>query len=136
MSDLGLARHAGQAALPATVALAARPDAEQGAPHAAGVHLVAVQSADGAPVVGDSRVHAATLDPFGEARADDLIPEARDAVQDFGPHALTGRRRRTYASARAPGVRTVVVTAGCGAAAAFASPRRASQSSPDKETRA
>ncbi|HLY79312.1 MAG TPA: TIGR03364 family FAD-dependent oxidoreductase, partial [Caulobacteraceae bacterium] len=51
MSDLGLARYAGYAALPQAEALRERLQAEQAAQLAHGVHLIAVQSADGSLVV-------------------------------------------------------------------------------------
>mgnify|MGYP006275712135 FL=1 len=128
MSDLGLARYAGYAALPEAAALAARLDAEQAAQRAAGIHLIAVQSADGSLVVGDSHVYGAAPDPFGEARVDALILDELGAVLDLGPSAVTERWCGTYAwapdgwlltEAPADRVRLVVVTAGCGASTAF-----------------
>ncbi len=53
MSDLGMIRYLGYAELPAAQALRARLEAEQRAHIDAGVHLIAVRSADGTLVVGD-----------------------------------------------------------------------------------
>ena len=64
MSDLGLVRYAGYAALPEAAALQRRLAAEQGAQLANGVHLIVVQSADGSLVVGNSHHYATTPDPF------------------------------------------------------------------------
>ncbi len=55
MSDLGLARYAGFSALPQSVPLRARLGREQPEHLEHGIHLIAVQSADGSLVVGDSQ---------------------------------------------------------------------------------
>src|SRR6202041_3576133 len=54
MSDLGMIRYLGYAELPAAQALRARLEAEQREHIEAGVHLIAVRSADGTLVVGGS----------------------------------------------------------------------------------
>jgi glycine/D-amino acid oxidase-like deaminating enzyme len=129
MSDLGLARYAGYAALPQAEALRARLAAEQPEHLADGVHLIVVQSADGSLVVGDSHHYATTPDPFSHQRVDDLILEEFAAV--FGPRvpSVTERWTGTYASAPdrtvlidtpMPGVRLVMVTTGAGASTGFA----------------
>ena len=129
MSDLGLARYLGYAELPEARALAARLDAEQGAQRANGVHLIAVQSADGSLVVGDSHHYGATPDPFQPEAVDRLILDEFDAVLDLPGRRVTERWLGTYASAsdrwrltEAPdaATRLVIVTAGCGASTAFA----------------
>ena len=129
MSDLGLARYHGYADLPEAAALKARLDAEQAAHRADGVHLIAVQSADGSLVVGDSHHYARTPDPFAPSAVADLILEELDAVLALGPRRVTERWIGTYASAPdrwrltdAPddATRIVIVTAGCGASTAFA----------------
>ena len=129
MSDLGLARYLGYAELPEAAALAARLDAEQPGQRANGVHLIAVQSADGSLVVGDSHHYAPTPDPFAPQAVDDLILSELDAVLDLGARAVIERWTGIYASAEgrwrftdAPdaATRIVVVTAGCGASTAFA----------------
>ena len=68
MSDLGLARYHGYAALPAADALKRRLDAEQPEHRSNGVHLIAVQSADGSLVVGDSHHYGPDPDPVHRAR--------------------------------------------------------------------
>ncbi|HXA37389.1 MAG TPA: TIGR03364 family FAD-dependent oxidoreductase [Phenylobacterium sp.] len=129
MSDLGLARYAGYAALPEARALAARLAAEQPQHLAHGVHLIVVQSADGSLVVGDSHHYAATPDPFSHQAVDDLILDEFAAV--FGRPAPPAIERwtGTYASAtdravlvEAPmdGVRLAMVTTGAGASTGFA----------------
>ena len=128
MSDLGLARYLGYAALPAAEPLKRRLDLEQAAHRANGVHLIVVQSADGSLVVGDSHHYGATPDPFGSTAVDDLILAEMEAVLALGAYGVEERWIGTYATA--PGrwrltdapdaaTRLVVVTAGCGASTAF-----------------
>jgi len=128
MSDLGLARYLGYAALPEAGALKALLDAEQGEQRRHGVHLIVVQSADGSLVVGDSHEYGETLAPFGETAVDALILDELAAVLDLGAMDIVERWIGYYASAAdrwrftdAPDARTrvVVVTAGCGASTAF-----------------
>ena len=129
MSDLGLARYAGYAALPQAEALRTRLAAEQPDHLADGVHLIVVQSADGSLVVGDSHHYATTPDPFSHQRVDDLILEEFAAVFGPGVPPVTERWTGTYASAQdrtvlvdtpMPGVRLVMVTTGAGASTGFA----------------
>lgn len=127
MSDLGMVRYRGYAALPAAAALSARLKAEQGDHLANGIHLIVAQNADGSLIVGDSHHYAATPDPFGSSEIDALILDEFAAVFGLVPPVLecwTG----TYASALGhslvetpmDGVRLVVVTSGTGASTAFA----------------
>lgn len=129
MSDLGLGRYLGYAALPEARALTARLEAEMAGKRAHGIHLIVTQSADGSLVVGDSHHYAATPDPFGSSAVDDLILDECDAVLDLPGRIVSERWIGSYASA--PGrwrftdapsdaVRIVIVTAGCGASTAFA----------------
>ena len=129
MSDLGLARYAGYAALPQAGALRSRLQAEQPGQLEHGVHLIVVQSADGSLVVGDSHHYAPTPDPFAREAVDRLILDEFEAV--FGREAppVVERWTGTYASASdrtvvidtpAPGVRLVMVTTGAGASTGFA----------------
>lgn len=129
MSDLGLARYRGYAALPEAAALADRLDAEQSEHRAHGIHLIAVGSADGTLVVGDSHHYGATLDPFQPAHVDDLILSELDAVLALRGRRVVERWVGTYAvsprgwrftDAPDDATRIVVVTAGCGASTAFA----------------
>jgi len=129
MSDLGLGRYAGYAALEAAAPLRARLAAEQ--PHHLehGVHLIVVQSADGSLVVGDSHHYAATPDPFGQEDVDALIMEEFRTALGIAPPTILERWIGTYASAAdkaalidapEPGVRLAMVTSGAGASTGFA----------------
>jgi FAD dependent oxidoreductase TIGR03364 len=129
MSDLGMVRYLGYAELPAAGALRARLEAEQGAHLAAGVHLIAVTSADGTLVVGDSHHYGATPDPFAPTHIDDLILDEFAHVFDGSPPSIVERWVGTYASApdrlmlvdRPSDVfRIVVITSGTGASTSFA----------------
>ncbi|MBA4794848.1 MAG: TIGR03364 family FAD-dependent oxidoreductase [Phenylobacterium sp.] len=128
MSDLGLVRYGGYAALPEAAALRERLQAEQGEALAHGVHLIAVQDGDGALVVGDSHHDAPTPDPFASEAVDRLIlDEWRAATGRDAPPVL---QRWTGTYARGPQdsliaapherVRLALVTAGNGASTAFA----------------
>jgi len=128
MSDLSLVRYGGYAALPASAALQDRLAAEQGDALSNGVHLIAVQDADGALVVGDSHHYAATPDPFSHEAVDQLILEEFRAVTGRAAPPVLERWTGTYA--RSPDhsliaaphsrVRVALITAGNGASTAFA----------------
>lgn len=129
MSDLGLVRYLGYAALPEAAALKARLVAEQPDALANGVHLIAVQSADGSLVVGDSHHYDATPDPFAPQAVDDIILDELSAVLAIPVPVVTERWTGTYASAADrtmlvdaphPRVRLVVITSGTGASTSFA----------------
>jgi FAD dependent oxidoreductase TIGR03364 len=129
MSDLGLARYAGYAALPEAEALRARLQAEQPEHLRHGVHLIVVQSADSTLVVGDSHHYAPTPDPFADEAVDGLIMDEYRAVLGPGAPRIIERWTGTYASAPdrpvvvdtpSPGVRLVMVTTGAGASTGFA----------------
>jgi D-hydroxyproline dehydrogenase subunit beta len=129
MSDLGMIRYLGYAELPAVKALETRLRAEQGAHVEAGVHLIAVRSADGSLVVGDSHDYAATPDPFAPAKVDDLILDEFARVFAGPPPKIVERWIGTYASAPdrlmlidRPGdaMRIVLITSGTGASTSFA----------------
>ena len=129
MSDLGLVRYLGYAERPAAAALRARLEAEQAEHLAHGVHLIAVRSADGSLVVGDSHHHAATPDPFAPTAVDDLILDEYGRVFDGPPPEVVERWTGTYASAPdrlmlvdrpSDALRVVVITSGTGASTSFA----------------
>lgn len=129
MSDLGLARYLGYADLPEAAPLTARLDAEKAQARAEGIHLIAVQSADGSLVVGDSHRYAATPHPFAGADVDDLILTELDAVLDLPGRRVTERWTGTYASAPdrlawidhvSDAEKLVIVTSGTGASTGFA----------------
>ncbi|KPL66798.1 FAD-dependent oxidoreductase [Erythrobacter sp. SG61-1L] len=127
MSDLSMVRYLGYSELCATGPLRRRlmREAAQELDH--GIHLIAVQSADGSLVVGDSHVYGPTPAPFSHAAIDDLM--LRQFVDLFGhAPAVIERWTGTYASgpehsivrSPMPGVRLVVVTSGTGASTSFA----------------
>jgi FAD dependent oxidoreductase TIGR03364 len=129
MSDLGLVRYLGYAELPQSLALKARLEREQPQALVNGVHLIAVQSADGSLVVGDSHHYGETIDPFAPQAVDDIIIDELEAVLDLGQHQTVERWTGTYASASdrlmlidrpSDSVRLVLVTSGTGASTAFA----------------
>ena len=129
MSDLGMIRYLGYAELKAAEALRARLEAEQGAHVAAGVHLIAVRSADGSLVVCDSHAYGATPDPFAPAEIDELILDEFARVFGGPPPQIVERWTGTYASARDrlmlvdrpnDALRIVLITSGTGASTAFA----------------
>ncbi|HEX3983811.1 MAG TPA: TIGR03364 family FAD-dependent oxidoreductase [Acidisoma sp.] len=129
MTDLSLVRYLGYSELPEAAPLLARLQREQ-APHlAGGVHLIAVQSADGSLVVGDTHVYGDTMDPFSDTDLDDLVLDEFRAVFPDVPYDITERWIGTYASASdrlalldtpMDDVRLTVVTSGTGASTAFA----------------
>jgi FAD dependent oxidoreductase TIGR03364 len=128
MTDLSLVRYLGYAELPEAAPLRARLESEQAEHLAWGIHLIAVQSADGSLVVGDSHVYAQTPDPFSDEVADRLILDEYEAVFAHRPQ-VTQHWTGTYASASerlmlvdAPSdsVRIAIVTSGTGASTAFA----------------
>jgi FAD dependent oxidoreductase TIGR03364 len=129
MSDLGMIRYQGYAELPAAQALRVRLEAEQREHIDAGVHLIAVRSADGTLVAGDSHHYAATPDPFAPVAVDDLILDEYSHVFAGAPPQVVERWTGTYASAPdrlmlvdAPceGLRIVLITSGTGASTSFA----------------
>lgn len=128
MSDLGLVRYLGYAALPAAAALRARLEAEQAQALADGIHLIAVQGADGSLVVGDSHHYGPAHDPFQPRSVDDGILDELRAVLAIDRPEVIERWIGIYPSGPAacfteaplPGVRLVLVTSGTGASTAFA----------------
>ncbi|MDE2516160.1 MAG: FAD-dependent oxidoreductase, partial [Rhodospirillales bacterium] len=128
MSDLGLVRYLGYAALPQAAGLRARLEAEQAQALADGIHLIAVQGADGSLVVGDSHHYGPAHDPFQPRGVDDGILDELRAVLAIDRPEVIERWIGIYPSGPAacfteapfPGVRLVLVTSGTGASTAFA----------------
>jgi FAD dependent oxidoreductase TIGR03364 len=129
MSDLGLARYLGYAALPAAATLRARLEADQAAELAQGVHLIVVQGADGELIVGDSHDYGPVAEPFMAAHVERLILGEFQAATGMAPPPVVERWTGAYAwspktdvliAEPAPRTRLVVVTAGNGASTAFA----------------
>jgi glycine/D-amino acid oxidase-like deaminating enzyme len=127
MSDLGLVRYLGYRT-PSLPALRARLEAEQPAFLADGIHLIAVQGADGSLVVGDSHHYSDSPDPFQPREVDDRTLAELSAVLDIPAPEVVERWTGLYPSgpdtafieAVRPGVRLVNVTSGTGASTAFA----------------
>ena len=129
MSDLGMIRYLGYSELPAAQALRARLEAEQRNHIDAGVHLIAVRSADGTLVVGDSHHYAATPAPFAPQAVDDLILDEYAQVFAGNPPKVVERWTGTYAYAAdrlmlvdrpSEALRIVLITSGVGASTSFA----------------
>jgi len=128
MSDLGLVRYGGYAALPEAAALREQLEEEAGESLAHGIHLIAVQSADGTLVVGDSHHTFATPEPFADEGVDRLIlAHLREAVQLQQCEVLerwtgvypTGAAADCVIESPDPATRVVVVTSGTGASTGF-----------------
>ena len=129
MSDLSLVRYGGYAALPQAEALRRRLAVDQSAHLANGVHLIAVQSADGSLVVGDSHHYGDLPPPFAPTEAEACILDEFLRATGVAPPPVLERWVGTYAVAQdrnyfidAPsdGVRLVMVTCGAGASTGFA----------------
>jgi FAD dependent oxidoreductase TIGR03364 len=129
MSDLGLVRYGGYAALPQAEALKARLEQEQASHLQHGIHLIVVQGGDGGLIVGDSHHYAPTPAPFASAEVEALILQEFEAALGFPAPPVVERWTGTYASSATetavirtprPNVRLVMVTSGTGASTAFA----------------
>lgn len=129
MSDLGLVRYRGYADLPQAAALKRRLELEQRDHLAHGVHLIAVQNADGTLVVGDSHHYDDLPSPFAPAEAEALILDEFHRATGLAPPAVKARWTGVYAvtntrpyfvDAPSAEVRLVMVTSGTGASTAFA----------------
>jgi len=129
MTDLSLVRYLGYSELPEAAALLARLKAEQPEYLAQGIHLIAVQGADGGLVVGDSHHYEWSPSPFAQGMVDDLMLAEMHATLRLPGATVTERWMGTYASlpdrlmvrdAPDPAIRLVIVTSGTGASTAFA----------------
>ncbi len=128
LSDLSLARYDGFTGLAEAGALQALIQTEQAEHLRHGVHLIAVQSADGSLVVGDSHVYGDSEVPFQRDGIDDLILGELHRVLRVRDLRVVERWAGTYASsadvvyktAPAPGVAVGLVTGGTGASTSFA----------------
>ncbi|HSZ50410.1 MAG TPA: TIGR03364 family FAD-dependent oxidoreductase [Caulobacteraceae bacterium] len=129
MSDLGLVRYRGYADLPSAPALARRLEAEQPRALAHGVHLIAVQNADGTLVVGDSHHYDDLPLPFAPAEAEALILEEFEQATGLAAPPVIARWTGVYPVSEqrawlvdkpSPQVRLVIVSSGTGASTAFA----------------
>ena len=128
MSDLSLVRYEGYSALPEAAALRARLEREQGEYLQAGIHLIAVQSADGSLVVGDTHSYGEAEAPFSNDAWDALMLAEMQRVLHLPGARVRERWTGSYASAAdvvfatspAPGVALGIVTGGTGASTGFA----------------
>lgn len=129
MSDLGLVRYAGYAALPPAEALRRRLAVDQPTHLANGVHLIVVQSADGSLVVGDSHHYDDLPAPFAPAEAEACILDEFQRATGLTPPSVVERWVGTYAvsdgrtaftATPSDSVRLVMVTSGTGASTGFA----------------
>ena len=129
MADLSLVRYAGYAALPESKALLRQLQQECPASLRHGIHLIAVQSADGSLVVGDSHHDEdASPEPFASEAVDALIlkhlheavrlPRC-EVVERWTGVYPTGHTHDALIEAPHPGIRVVLVTSGTGASTAF-----------------
>jgi glycine/D-amino acid oxidase-like deaminating enzyme len=129
MSDLSLVRYRGYADLPPAAALARRLEAEQPRALAHGVHLIAVQNADGTLVVGDSHHYDDLPLPFAPAEAEALILEEFERATGLAPPLVIARWTGVYPVSEqrdflvdkpSPRARLVIVSSGTGASIGFA----------------
>jgi hypothetical protein len=128
MGDLSLVRYGGYAALPEAAALREQLEEEAGESLAHGIHLIAVQSADGTLVVGDSHHSFPTPEPFADESVDRLILQHLRETLDLAHCEVVERWTGVYPCGaptdcliEAPdaATRVVVVTSGTGASTAF-----------------
>ncbi|OWQ88718.1 TIGR03364 family FAD-dependent oxidoreductase [Roseateles aquatilis] len=128
MADLSLVRYDGYAALPEARPLLRRLSQERHDAIAHGIHLIAVQSADGTLVVGDSHHYGPVLPPFASDAVDRLILDELRRQLDLPALEVVERWTGIYpVSASAPCLveapdertRLVMVTSGTGASTAF-----------------
>lgn len=128
MGDLSLVRYRGYSELPAAQSLLAQLGHEEGESLAHGIHLIAVQSADGSLVVGDSHHYGAAVQPFAREEVDALILRHLREALHLTEMEVTERWVGIYPSApqtdcfiEAPdeATRVAVVTSGTGASTGF-----------------
>ncbi len=128
MMDLSLVRYDGYAKLPAAAVLKQRLAKEETQSLAEGIHLIAVQSADGSLVVGDSHHYDASPEPFASAEVESLILRHMEETINVGDYDVVERWVGEYPSSTkqnaiidAPdaATRMVIVSSGTGASTAF-----------------
>jgi FAD dependent oxidoreductase TIGR03364 len=129
MGDLSLVRYGGFASQPAAKALLAQLQDEEAASLDHGIHLIAVQSADGTLVVGDSHHDAASPEPFADEAVDRLILRHLRETLDLEQCEVVERWTGVYPVGAATdcvieapddATRVVVVSSGTGASTGFA----------------
>ena len=128
MSDFALTRYAGFSELPNAAALRLSLEADYPKIFAHGIHLIAVQSADGSLIVGDSHEYGSTVDPFFHSEVEGEMLRLADAVLRI-PHRTVIERwigiyphspaREWFVEAPDARTRVVAVTTGNGMSTAF-----------------
>lgn len=91
MGDLSLVRYHGYSKLPQAQALLAQLQQEEGESLSHGIHLIAVQSADGSLVVGDSHHYGAAVAPFAMDEVDELMLRHMYEALHLGDYLVTER---------------------------------------------
>lgn len=128
MGDLSLVRYHGYSKLPEAQALLQQLQQEEADSLAHGIHLIAVQSADGSLVVGDSHHYGAAVGPFAHDTVDALMLRHMCEALHITDYQIAERWVGIYPSApqvdcfiEAPddATRVAVVTSGTGASTAF-----------------
>ncbi len=128
MGDMSLVRYHGYSQLPEAQPLLQQLQQEEAASLAHGIHLIAVQSADGSLVVGDSHHYGAAVGPFALGEVDDLMLRHMREALHISNFTVTERWVGIYPSApqtdcfiEAPddATRVAVVTSGTGASTGF-----------------
>ncbi len=127
MNELSLARYQGYADLPEATAWGEYLDENESELRAAGIHLIAVQSADGSIVIGDSHEYGKDPDPFAKEAVDRMIIAQLQRSTTVGDVDVLSRWVGVYPTADidcviaapSPDQRVVVVTSGKGASTGF-----------------
>lgn len=128
MTDNSLARYLGWADLPEAKALKQRIKEEMPDYIKEGIHLIAVQSADGSLVVGDSHRYGSTDDVFADERIDEMILSLLRETLVINDLHVVERWMGVYPSSSNQDalienvndqLRIAVVTSGTGASTAF-----------------
>jgi len=127
MNDLSLARYQGYADLPEAKAWGEYLDEHEPVLRAAGIHLIAVQSADGSVVIGDSHDYGNDPDPFSSEAVDRMILDQFRSTTCVKEVDVISRWVGVYPTAEvdcvieapSPQQRIVVVTSGKGASTGF-----------------
>lgn len=128
MGDLSMVRYEGYSALPEAAALRAELERDEAQSLAHGIHLIAVQSADGSLVVGDSHHYGSAPQPFASEAVNQLMLRHMSEALHIENAEVVERWTGIYpSSAEAPcfvkapdeATRVVAVTSGSGASTAF-----------------
>jgi len=128
MTDLSLARYLGWSELPEAAPLKNRVSKEMSDYIKEGIHLIAVQSADGSLVIGDSHRYGQADDVFADEKIDDMILSLLQETLVFKNLKVLERWTGIYPSSPIQDaliekvndrLRIAIVTSGTGASTAF-----------------